>query len=215
MTQDAGAFAQLVGDKPYPERIKARLLVVDEVAQRRATIINERSAPFMTAWGMRFREIQRMKGSIDAQYHALYALVEEVGVVASADVACKRGCSHCCHIAVAITEPEAKVMGRAIGIAPKRVKHRTSFKDFDYGYHNPCTFLRDGECSIYAHRPLACRTQYNVDVDSLLCELTPPLTSPVPYLNMQQFVIVGASISMRAGSYVTNDIRAYFPKATA
>lgn len=46
----------------------------------------------------------------------------------------------------------------------------------------PCTFLVNGKCFIYAHRPLVCRTQVNLDSVDTLCQLVPGVDVPVPYL---------------------------------
>lgn len=45
----------------------------------------------------------------------LHQEADLVGVAAAGVVPCKPGCSHCCYIAVLIAEPEAMVIGRAIG----------------------------------------------------------------------------------------------------
>lgn len=83
--------------------------------------------------------------------------------------------------------------------------------DADYGYHQPCVFLSNGQCSIYAHRPFACRIQFNLDVDALLCELIPGVPVPVPYLNLE-FLKVAYVALLREG---VADLRAFFPRGGA
>lgn len=83
--------------------------------------------------------------------------------------------------------------------------------DADYGYHQPCVFLSNGQCSIYAHRPFACRIQFNLDVDALLCELIPGVPVPVPYLNLE-FLKVAYVALLRKG---VADLRAFFPRGGA
>lgn len=39
----------------------------------------------------------------------------------------------------------------------------------EFGKDTPCTFLKDGACSIYENRPFMCRNMVNLDVDPLLC----------------------------------------------
>jgi Fe-S-cluster containining protein len=72
----------------------------------------------------------------------------------------------------------------------------------------PCTFLVAGKCSIYADRPLVCRTLVNMDSVSLLCELVPGASVPVPYLNSTEFQGYFAYLT-RTEQYA--DIREWFP----
>jgi Fe-S-cluster containining protein len=65
-------------------------------------------------------------------------------------------------------QPEAEMLGSALKRRPKKVAD-TKLSTFDYGYHNPCTVLKNGECSIYAHRPLVCQIYFSVDTDALFC----------------------------------------------
>lgn len=137
----------------------------------------------------------------------------------SGHAACRAGCAHCCHIPVAISDIEARVIGQAIGRRPQAVPNAppTSAADagplpgspaMDAGYSAPCTFLKDDRCSIYAHRPMACRTQLNMDADSLLCELAPGYTVPVPYANAM--LLKGAYVLAQPAARWA-DIRAFFP----
>lgn len=55
---------------------------------------------------------------------------------------------------------------------------------------SPCPFLRDGGCSVYDVRPMACRLLLNLDDDDLLCQLVHGQAIPVPYANGQQLKAV-------------------------
>lgn len=191
--------------------VLARLAVVGDIAQRRAERIDARNQPYK-------REFERIGNAIlDAdlpvapKIMALWALADAMFARTGDDVACKRGCAHCCHIAVGVLSPEAEVIGKLIGRAPALVASRSDFVGFDYGYHNPCTFLKNGECSIYAHRPLACRVQFSVDVDDLLCRLTPPHSVSVPYLDHTQLQMAMVQVCMQGNMPKLADIREYFP----
>lgn len=140
--------------------------------------------------------------------------------------ACKRGCSHCCHIPVAMTDVEARFIGKAIGTAPRIPVGMQSAVEMlaadtqpdafglpgspgpDAGYASPCPFLHDGECSIYENRPLACRTQVSLDVDDLLCRLRPGSEVPVPYADATMLKAFYVALQQNAG---WADIRAFFP----
>jgi Fe-S-cluster containining protein len=90
--------------------------------------------------------------------------------------ACKPGCSHCCHVPVSITDVEARLIGQRVGIAPQSVpdapgteaavalEHLPGAPEKSAGYTAPCPFLANDRCSIYEHRPLACRAHARVMV---------------------------------------------------
>jgi Fe-S-cluster containining protein len=144
--------------------------------------------------------------------------------------ACKRGCSSCCHIGTSVAEPEAIVIGKAIGRTPASLgidrfvrpanaqaagqPSQTLFEirsriDADF-LGVPCSFLVDNECSIYEHRPLACRQLINIDVDSLLCRLVPGATIKAPYVDMgRQQLAYAVAMGMNAR---IADIRDWFPR---
>lgn len=104
------------------------------------------------------------------------------------NAACRRGCSHCCHIPVSLSETEAKLIAKRTGrqlmrpLKPERLGARSDSSDA-VGYQKPCVFLKDGRCGIYEDRPFACRTLLNVDDVPTLCELVPGVAVPVPYAN--------------------------------
>lgn len=117
---------------------------------------------------------------------------DRLGVAVAKEVACRRGCSWCCHTSVIVAQSEARLIGRAIGSAPVEspsgavavgddVMRPPSLPDRYKG--TPCTFLRGGECSIFAHRPLACRLNASFDRDALLCQVVPGETISVPFVD--------------------------------
>lgn len=197
--------------------VQARLARGDAVETERMERINERVQPHVARFNARIGELVRSKRNADHCIPAFWAIVDELMAFNGDDVACKRGCSHCCHVQVLITQDEADVIAKRIGrkarffTGPSR--GREDVKTFDWGYHNPCTFLVEGECSIYENRPLPCRTQYSLDVDALMCELTPPESKRVPYLNPHPFLMAFLQmlgVPQRAPKLA--DIREFFPK---
>ena len=91
------------------------------------------------------------------------------------EIACKRGCSWCCHIEVKADQDEVSRIARTL-------KHRRNTKElaelkgraaaweteFRRDGRALCPLNVNGECSIYDHRPLACRG-FN-SADALKCQ---------------------------------------------
>lgn len=100
--------------------------------------------------------------------------------------ACKSGCSHCCHIAVTITDLEAADIARYSGRKADNMKPKARSVEAQRAkYHRvPCPFLVEGRCSIYAVRPVACRLAFNMADIPQACDTAE--SAQVPYLNMGQ-----------------------------
>jgi uncharacterized protein len=137
--------------------------------------------------------------------------------------ACRTGCSHCCHIGVAVTRAEAELISEETRIplqdqqaqapasALATVEATRQAADELALRPRPCTFLsKQGRCTIYASRPLACRQLHNLDVDDLLCRLIPGVAVPVPYADATEMEIL--SITTMRDAHMA-DIRAWFGEA--
>lgn len=196
--------------------VQARIAEGGADALARTERINERLKPHIRGFNERISQLVRNQRNADFCVPAFWAIVDEMTAVNGDDVACQRGCNHCCHVQVLMTQDEAEVIGKRIGRKPRQPSKFNGRKDvetFDWGYHNPCTFLVDGECSIYENRPMPCRIHYSVDVDALMCELTPPESKAVPLLNPQPFIMAFLQmLGMPEVVPVLGDIREFFPR---
>lgn len=163
-------------------------------------------------------------------HHKIIAIRKIADTLATAvgDAApCKAGCDHCCHVPLLMTHAEAKVIGKEIGRAvtvPARwaidsgsdratqLAEAAQAKDDLTFYGTPCPFLKDHRCSIYDHRPFACRVLYSMADDDVPCRIseTPQRTS-VPYLNFNPFYEAYAGALGSAVFYEIADIREFFP----
>jgi uncharacterized protein len=130
--------------------------------------------------------------------------------------ACARGCGHCCHVSVPITQFEANYMGENLGITPVALKQSVKHELSEFGSHTPCPFLANGECSIYEVRPLTCRMHMNFDRDNYWClhenwqkpEAEIPRPTIQPLIDAYHIVISNTKPIMA-------DIRDFFPQGRA
>lgn len=93
-----------------------------------------------------------------------YKLIDKVNSeFVSKYASCSRGCSSCCRMDVQITSFEAQYISNATGIPGVPQGQLTR------GHKTACPFMSQvGECTIYAVRPLFCRT-YHVLSDPQQC----------------------------------------------
>jgi Fe-S-cluster containining protein len=203
--------------------------------KRIVNAINERAQPVKRRHSQEFNRMMNDPAiTVDALIIRLWKMVDEIGALAKPHAACRRGCSHCCHIPVLIPEQEANLIGRFIHVKPEKVEGITQAREIRTGYDNPCPFLKDDQCSIYAHRPLACRQQFNMDRDALLCELVGDKASTVPYLNLRDYTNALVTITIHREETIARnpatghmvpclketapnvgDIREFFPRGKA
>jgi Fe-S-cluster containining protein len=203
-------------DPRWPDDVRERWKTAGAVAQANVDAINDAMGDKADELTRRLRKLVVSNQSVRSKVRALYQLVDEHSSYTKGHTACKKGCGHCCHIAAPISKVEAEMIGEATGIEPKPIKPGVLIGDqsgnilgFDWGYHNPCAFLKDGSCSIYEHRPLTCRAHFNLDQDELLCRIqSTEVGHMVPYMDMSRYrftyaLIVGAKLA---------DIREFFPR---
>lgn len=91
------------------------------------------------------------------------------------DIQCRKGCSHCCRMNVDVSQSEAKlllVFAGAFSIAIDQDRLRKQAQGYQglAPEDRACVFLdAQGACSVYEHRPGACRKHLVVS-DSDLCD---------------------------------------------
>lgn len=126
--------------------------------------------------------------------------------------ACARGCGHCCHVSVPITQFEARYMGENLGLKPVELKQSIKHELTEYGSHTPCPFLKQGECSIYEHRPLTCRMHMNFDRDNYWClhENWQKPEAEIPRPTIQP-LIDAYHMTISQVAPIMADIRDFFP----
>lgn len=153
---------------------------------------------------------------------AIISIAEDISRTITPHTACRDKCSHCCHMATAISGFEAAMISRFTGRKMER-PGRNGVEDVDgslqaelvWKYTGvPCPFLVDEKCSVYAVRPVACRIHHNLDDTADVCRIVPggqevnQHRPSVPELDLRPFIVAHASIFL-ADDF--GDIREFFP----
>lgn len=191
-----------------PPLILERLETAEATARAQAEAFNRNARRTMERLSAGFSELQARHVKKFEALKRLRQMAAEFSQAAKPYSACRKACTHCCHIPVAVYPSEARVMGKALGREPAVVEKSPRLRDKPYGYDQPCTFLQEGACAIYEHRPLACRVHINLDADELLCALIPGESVPVPLANATSFYALYAKI---CEGEALADVREYFP----
>lgn len=84
---------------------------------------------------------------------------------------CRHGCGHCCNGHTLVFKHEAELLARVSGrsmayVPPPTQKDLERQREFRY---TPCPFLVDNACSVYEHRPLACRLTHSLNENADAC----------------------------------------------
>lgn len=104
-------------------------------------------------------------------------------------IACGKGCSHCCVISVTVSAPEALYLGKLVAAmgpqAVARVRAANAVTgQFDLlerdKHPHDCPMLQDHSCTIYEHRPKACRQAASTDAEACARSNRQMTNEPVP-----------------------------------
>ena len=142
----------------------------------------------------------------------IYAFTDELSHVREPFIACRRGCSDCCRMNVTISDLEAETIASAIGRQAVRIQ-----KDIAHPLETfngaPCPFLRAGECSIYEHRPYACRRHANFDASAYWCEPSRSNGASLPMVEFSEVKGAFSDVTKLSDGGIFADIRDFFPDA--
>lgn len=185
-----------------------------EVAlQRREAFVAAIPADLCDAEDRLPKVVAGLNASVRSKLQKVYAIADELSRVREPFVACKDGCASCCHMNVSLTAAEADRLGKAIGRRPAAVP-RTIKRSTDHFAGQPCPFLdARQQCSIYAHRPLACRKHSSFFEDAAACRLDVMSDLKVPMVSFSGLDAGLFFASDERGDPVIADIRDFFPPA--
>ncbi len=128
------------------------------------------------------------------------------------DLACREGCSSCCHVPIAATVPEVIRIAMAIlddhgpgelallrdGIERHRQAVSGARRVGPGRVMHPCPFLDDGRCSIYEIRPLICRGWSSRDVERCEAYHADPLRDAgIPIDGIQHTIAGGIALGIQ------------------
>jgi Fe-S-cluster containining protein len=102
------------------------------------------------------------------EYENLLARVDvtgaEIAKRRAADLECRKGCTMCCNVQLALSPVEADSVRLTLAAldtgARERIRARAEALPDDAPHEATCVMLEeDGACAIYSARPIVCRTQ--------------------------------------------------------
>lgn len=143
--------------------------------------------------------IARENASVKLKRRKVIAIANRMTAALAPHVACKPGCSQCCHMNSMIYEHEAirlaEVTGRKMVRLPFRPLDVVHVEGMKFN-GKPCPLLLDNKCSVYEDRPLVCRMHHSLRESADECSMDipanqqsrPPMYDPdmleVPYKEM-------------------------------
>ena len=144
-----------------PRDLAAHLPSAEAAVVQNMAAVTLASTPALENLRQQLHQAQTPSVPTGAKVIRLRHIAGEWSKIFSSKTACSSGCSHCCHVGVLVPRSEAKLIAKAIGRkltepAEKRDMERAGQETMFLG--TACTFLVDNKCSIYAHRPMMCRT---------------------------------------------------------
>ena len=102
---------------------------------------------------MTSQHLVTLRSRVDAHFDAAVARTPDA-------FACRPGCDRCCHVRFSVFEVEAAPIRRALAeleTADPALRQRIREQGND-PLATACALLVDGRCSVYAERPLICRS---------------------------------------------------------
>lgn len=154
-------------------------------------------------------EIAREPGSAIRKLRRLYRATEEISASIAPYVACRAGCTSCCHYAVHLYPLEAELIEKRTGHA--RLASLEPAGDF---HGLPCPFLTQGRCGIYEDRPMSCRQHFALTNSAYWCEPSRSDQIQLPMVRLSAAAESFEKIVQKDGRTEALDIRQVFGTAT-
>lgn len=159
-------------------------------------------------------ELEHENSSSKSKLAKIYRLLDDASRLAEPFVACRRGCSACCHMNVVVSSLEAERLAAVSGRTMAPVVRPTEHNDAKFS-GVPCPFLVNDECSVYEARPFACRNHRNFDSDSYWCQPERSFAEGMPMLRFEGARAAYTKVVLNTKLGGLADIRDFFPAANA
>lgn len=125
-----------------------------------------------------FKAIEALYSAIDGLNASILAYAQKQNI----PVACHKGCEWCCHQAVYANSYELHFLSEQlkknfpkdglttlVGLAEKKQEQTTALSEKEIQkFKSPCPLLKNGSCSAYSVRPMACRIYLSTKLESCL-----------------------------------------------
>jgi Fe-S-cluster containining protein len=148
-------------------------------ARARVALVNVRAKANEPRLTSQLKQLDKAP-AIKHKIYWLRQMAETFADAVAPQAACSDACDGCCYQPVSVTLQEAELISREIGVPLQTPTEWSTLPVMKYA-GQPCPFLQDARCSIYQHRPMVCRLIFNMDADSLLCQMVPGARSQAPY----------------------------------
>lgn len=143
-------------------------------------------------------------------YDRLAALQREVIAKEKVDVACKAGCSYCCHLRVEIrphdafvlahhvrTKLDAEQRGRILARLEGNVQRIAALSREQHVHAGlPCALLENNACSVYEARPATCRKYHSVSLDTCRSTFNDPSAPLTGDIEHEQVRLAGNAVAL-------------------
>lgn len=108
--------------------------------------------------------IREERGSALRKLRWLYKEMEPIMAALTPFLACRPGCTGCCHYPVGIMPLEAELIAKRTGTQPLAADTAV------YADDTACPFLIGNQCSIYDDRPMVCRKHVALTNTAYWCQ---------------------------------------------
>lgn len=136
----------------------------------------------------------------------LYILMDEVYAFVNAYTPCGKSCNSCCKYNVAISKLEIRHIKASAKVSSRQPLKRRKKEYFGKN----CPFLTGDGCSIYAHRPYACRRHVTLAPSNYWCETSRVNQLEMPILSFKNLDDIYDAICIQANETMLFDIRDAF-----
>lgn len=185
------------------------IVSIEEATRRRNAFLQSVSADLLERENSIAQRVVQDNSSNKSRLRKVYVLADEIMLHANPYVACSRGCSDCCKMNITLSADEADRIGNIVGRKPAKLANSINHP-IEKFQGKACPFLKENACSIYADRPLVCRTHVNFDVSPQRCAPGISLEGEMPMIEFSGLKNALGNIAALQRRMIFADIRDFF-----